>query len=720
MLFNAAALLLFTHSTTSWDAFADHAAAQHGDFGRQAAAFLKEHAPEYDQELTAELLIDNLDLALQARERFVWAKDVSEDRFLNDVLPYAVFDERREAWRADMLERCAPLVANCTTASEAAQTLNRDFFNLVNVHYNTKRRATNQSPSESIEQGMATCTGLSILLVDACRSVGVPARATGVANWHDQRGNHTWVEIHDGQRWRFLGADEFDAKGLDRGWFTGAASKAVPGDPIFGVWSTSWKPVDGHFTMAWNPESRAIGGEDVTTRYTPDKKDSPDIGAFVSVRVRKTAGGERMALPVTVSDAFKTYGTKRTRAGRSDMNDMPRFAVDPEALLTITVGQGKDARTAPCRAKSSGDFLLELNWDEMRLTKDQATRVTEQLVRQRKNALSKERAQERKGEAFTVGEHTLKYLRRDFGNAPNGQKSLWISMHGGGGAPARVNDQQWRNQIKLYTLEEGIYIAPRAPSDTWNLWHQGHIDDLFDRLIETFVATEGVDPNRVFLLGYSAGGDGVYQLAPRMADRFAAASMMAGHPNNADPTSLRNLPFAIFMGAEDGAYNRNTVARDWGDRLVTLQAADPKGYIHRCTIYEGLGHWMDGRDAEGLPWMAQYTRDPWPTKIIWKQSGRTHARFAWLATAFPNLTKGKSITAEVEGQHIRITKEPLMPYTLRLSDALVDLDQPIEIYVNGTLFLKGQVRRSEKAIRQSLAERFDPASVATALVDLPY
>ena len=293
-------------------------------------------------------------------------------------------------------------------------------------------------------------------------------------------------------------------------------------------------------------------------------------------------------------------------------------------------------------------------------------------------------------------------------------------MHGGGGAPARVNDQQWRNQIKLYTLEEGIYIAPRAPTDTWNLWHQGHIDDLFDRLIETFVATEGVDPNRVYLLGYSAGGDGVYQLAPRMADRFAAASMMAGHPNNANPTSLRNLPFAIFMGGEDSAYNRNTVARDWGDRLQKLQAADPEGYPHRCTIYEGLGHWMDGRDAEGLPWMAQYTRDPWPTKVVWHQSGRTHGRFAWLSTESPKTSKGKTITGEVDGQTIRITKDPLIPYTLRLSDALVDLDEPIEIFVNGTQFLQGQVHRTEAAIRQSLAERFDPASVATVLVDLPY
>ena len=46
------------------------------------------------------------------------------------------------------------------------------------------------------------------------------------------------------------------------------------------------------------------------------------------------------------------------------------------------------------------------------------------------------------------------------------------------------------------------------------------------------VINEDVNPNKVYLLGYSAGGDGVYQLAPRMADRWAAAAMMADSPIN--------------------------------------------------------------------------------------------------------------------------------------------------------------------------------------------
>ena len=27
-----------------------------------------------------------------------------------------------------------------------------------------------------------------------------------------------------------------------------------------------------------------------------------------------------------------------------------------------------------------------------------------------------------------------------------------------------------------YRLQEGIYVAPRAPTDNWNLWHEAHID----------------------------------------------------------------------------------------------------------------------------------------------------------------------------------------------------------------------------------------------------
>lgn len=301
--------------------------------------------------------------------------------------------------------------------------------------------------------------------------------------------------------------------------------------------------------------------------------------------------------------------------------------------------------------------------------------------------------------------------------------SLWISMHGGGGCPAPENDQQFRNQISLYRPSEGIWVVPRSPTDSWNQWHQEHIDPMFDRIIESYIMVHNINPNRVYILGYSAGGDGVYQLAPRMADRFAAAAMMAGHPNDASPLGLRNLPFAIFVGENDSAYNRNEVARKWSQELDTLHEADPKGYHHHVNICADMGHWMCGRDAEALSWMSQWTRNPWPKKVVWVQDDVVHNRFYWLL--LPDSIKpqqGQKIIAEVDSQTIFIsTSEGIGKLTLCLSDALLDLDKAITVYVDGVgQVFQGRVSRSEHAIEDSFRHRADPTTVAFAYLELDW
>ena len=73
--------------------------------------------------------------------------------------------------------------------------------------------------------------------------------------------------------------------------------------------------------------------------------------------------------------------------------------------------------------------------------------------------------------------------------------------------------------------ENGIYVSVRGVSNTWDLHFQEETYPLLDALITNLTVTDHADPNRVYLLGFSAGGDGVYQLAPRLADRFAAVNM---------------------------------------------------------------------------------------------------------------------------------------------------------------------------------------------------
>jgi hypothetical protein len=354
------------------------------------------------------------------------------------------------------------------------------------------------------------------------------------------------------------------------------------------------------------------------------------------------------------------------------------------------------------------------------LGREDAARVLDLLGTDHLQQLAQEREEEMKSQSITLGGKTLRWEDRKFGQAPQGGHSLWISLHGGGGTRPEVNDSQWRNQIRLYEPEEGIYVAPRAPTDTWNLWHEGHIDPLFQRLIEGYVALEGVDPDKVHLLGYSAGGDGVWQLGPRMADRFASAAMMAGHPNEASLLGLRNLPFAIFMGGNDTAYQRHAVAAERAEELTRLREADAGGYLHLVRIYPGVGHWMDGKDREALPWMAEFRRDPWPRKVVWFQDDVLHDRFYWLK--IPDIAAaraGHQITASVDGQEIRVDGDVPAGTEIRLSDRLLDLDQPVRVILNGTPLPERKVPRTAASLLRNLGERADLPAAATATIVLP-
>lgn len=178
----------------------------------------------------------------------------------------------------------------------------------------------------------------------------------------------------------------------------------------------------------------------------------------------------------------------------------------------------------------------------------------------------------------SVGAARMRFVARRIGSPPEGGYPLYVALHGGGGAPAAVNDQQWRHMQSYYadSISQGIYVAPRGVTDNWNLHFDGVSCALYDALIEQMIRREGVDPDRVYLMGFSAGGDGVYQIVPRMADRFAAANMSAGHPNGVPATNLYQVPMLLQMGARDSAYGRNRAAAQHWVQLQTLQADHPR------------------------------------------------------------------------------------------------------------------------------------------------
>ena len=407
------------------------------------------------------------------------------------------------------------------------------------------------------------------------------------------------------------------------------------------------------------------------------------------------------------------------------------LAVVSVAVLVITVraekpietGKSNEALQGLANALKSDEASLEKLANEpfaaTPLTKEDSAKARAMLWAAHVEKLKKERAAELEKKELADGTLTMPFFTKTFGEKPATGRSLWISMHGGGGAPAKVNDGQYENQKKLYQLAEGIYLVPRAPTNTWNLWHEGHIDRMFARLVEDFVALEGVNPDKVYILGYSAGGDGVYQVAPRMADWWAGAAMMAGHPNGVPLLSVRNVPFALQVGSKDNAYNRAKIGAEYGEQLAKLRKEDPKGYENFVRIREGKGHWMNLEDKEALPWLAKFDRNPVPDRVVWKQTGTSHDRSYWLAVPKGKAKGGSLVVAERVANKITITKaEDVERLVIRLDDRMIPFQGPVVVEQAGKILHSAPVTRTIATLAKTLADRGDPKLMFDAEVEV--
>ena len=307
---------------------------------RKDMAYLIINMPDFDRNgIDLELLKENVEYANIAREQFAWAQQLPEEVYLCDVLPYAVVDEVRDSWRKELYAIFAPEVEGCATMYDAVCAVNANIPRLTGVDYNTLREKTNQSPSESMRQGMASCTGLSILLVDAYRAVGIPARFVGTASWHDNRGNHSWTEVWLDGEWRVT--EYYFPSQLDHLWFMPDASKAKADDRTYAIYATRFAGGDDWFPMVWaNGEEGAsvdelpqwVGAENVTEHYIDLAYEQYtrhlEAGTHTFLRIagykeqgKTEQSGDRVAMGVDIFRGTEQMGGGLTAGELRDMND---------------------------------------------------------------------------------------------------------------------------------------------------------------------------------------------------------------------------------------------------------------------------------------------------------------------------------------------------------------------------------------------------------------
>jgi transglutaminase-like putative cysteine protease len=262
---------------------------------RPGMAFLVATMPERDlTSLSADFLLSNVRLAYAAWRGAPWGAQIPEQMFLQYILPYANLNERRDDWRADFVRRFQAEAWKLGSRSAALRWLNDHLNDAVGVHYHaSKRKKADQSPGESMELGWASCTGLSILLADACRAVGIPARCVGCPAWKVVQGNHTWVEAFldcpavvgggsgagaagsadeglGGERWFNVGDTGSDPRGEN--WVNERCrTETDPDDWAHAVYAAAWRPTGRHFPLPWEWEIDYVPALNVTRFYSAAK-----------------------------------------------------------------------------------------------------------------------------------------------------------------------------------------------------------------------------------------------------------------------------------------------------------------------------------------------------------------------------------------------------------------------------------------------------------------
>lgn len=316
---------------------------------------------------------------------------------------------------------------------------------------------------------------------------------------------------------------------------------------------------------------------------------------------------------------------------------------------------------------------------------------------------------------------------------------LYIYLHGSG-----PRDYEWATGLKLaqaFDDAPSAYFIPRIPREgEYYRWYQKGKQWAWERLLRAALASDFIDPERIYIIGISEGGYGSQRMASFYADYLAGAGPMAGGEplKNAPPENLGNLAFTLRTGAEDSGFYRNLLTSYTAAALDSLAAAAPDRYRHRIELIPGAGHGIDYRPTP--QWLRQFSRPKSPHQLTWEDfemDGRRRDAFGNLKIIErPKEAEGERTRYDlkIDDNNVNLTintvtytcteRDPhwgielkfdkkLRPATggqvkIYLDENMVDFSRPVRLTVNGREQFNGLLTPSESTLRDSAADFGDP------------
>ncbi len=222
---------------------------------------------------------------------------------------------------------------------------------------------------------------------------------------------------------------------------------------------------------------------------------------------------------------------------------------------------------------------------------------------------------------FKSGKDEIAYqLLRPRNFDPSKAYPLVLFLHGSGGrGPANIRnltDADVPAQLATSAVSgnhEAFYLVPQCPGpNTWADadWMRERPNSrpskqaVLLELVDHLVASESIDPSRLYATGLSMGGFGTFSVVAARPDFWAAAAPVCGGWQTDEAAKFTKTPLWLFHGDEDRAVSVQ-YSRDM-DRAIRSAGGSVK-----YTEYPGVGHnsWLNAYWDEDLwEWMFKQRR----------------------------------------------------------------------------------------------------------------
>lgn len=167
---------------------------------------------KYDiQTITADYLINNIDLAFKVWKEQPWNKNLCFEDFCELILPYRIANEKLSDWRNTYYNKYVPLLDSLYKGNdviEACNTLVR-ILKKEGFYYNAQFKIPHLDALFLMENRAGYCKETCDISLYAMRAVGIPVATDQMVYSPEYQGGHSWNVVRDttGQFIPFLYTD---------------------------------------------------------------------------------------------------------------------------------------------------------------------------------------------------------------------------------------------------------------------------------------------------------------------------------------------------------------------------------------------------------------------------------------------------------------------------------------------------------------------------------